>query len=251
MILEYYRPKDLSEALNLLSKKEPLAIPLGGGTTLSHGETSPVVVVDLQDLPLDQITRQGSHLKVGSTATLQELYLHADTPSALADVLRHEATLHIRNQASLAGSLVTADGRSPLATALLALDARLVIEPGSKKINLGDWLPKRARRNRQELIVEVEIPLQAALGFDMVGRSPEDRPVVCVAVGEWPSGRTRVALGGTGDEPILAMDGPEKNGAEAAVEYAYANTSDAFASGEYRSQTAVVLVKRLLSLGEK
>ena len=251
MIVEYFRPKDIKEALDLLSRPEPLTIPLGGGTTLSHGEPSPVAVVDLQDLSLDQITREGSHLKIGAAVSLQELLLHADTPPKLAEVLRHEATPHIRNQATLAGSLVTADGRSPLATALLALDARLLIEPGAIKIYLGDWLPKRAARNRRELIVEVEIPLQAALKFEMVGRSPEDLPVVCVAVGEWPSGRTRIALGGTGMAPILAMDGPEKDGAEAAVENAYANASDAFASGEYRSQGAVVLVKRLLSPGEK
>ncbi len=251
MILEYFRPKELKEALNLLSRPETLTVPLGGGTTLSHGEPEPVAVVDLQDLHLDQITREGNHLKIGAAVSLQELLLHADTPPGLADALRHEATLHIRNQATLAGSLVTADGRSPLAAALMALDARLSIEPGGKKTYLGDWLPKRASRNRRELIVEVEVPLQAGLKFEMVGRSPEDLPVVCVAIGEWASGRTRIALGGTGLAPILAMDGPKKDGAEAAVENAYANASDAFASGEYRSQAAVVLVKRLLSLGVK
>ncbi len=251
MIVEYFRPKEMNEALALLSRPDPLTIPLGGGTALSHGESSPVAVVDLQDLPLDQISRQGNHLRIGAAVSLQELLLHADTPPALAEALRHEATLHIRNQATLAGTLVSADGRSPLAAALMALDARLFIEPGGKKVYLGDWLPKRLSRDRRELIVEIEIPLQAALKFEMVGRAPEDLPVVCVAIGEWPSGRTRIALGGTGDAPVLAMDGPEKNGAEAAVENAYANASDAFASGEYRSQAAVVLVRRLLSRGEK
>ncbi len=251
MIVEYFRPKEIKEALALLSRPELLTVPLGGGTTLSHGDPSPVAVVDLQDLPLDQINRQGNHLKIGAAVSLQKLLLHSDTLPALAEALRQEATLHIRNQATLAGCLVTADGRSPLATALLALDARLFIEPGSKKTYLGDWLPVRPTRDRRELIVEIEIPLQAALKFEMVGRAPQDRPVVCVAISEWPSGRTRIALGGMGLAPILAMDGPEKDGAEAAVENAYANASDAFASGEYRSQAAAVLVKRLLSPGEK
>ncbi len=251
MIIEYFRPKEMNEALALLSRPDPLTIPLGGGTALSHGDPSPVAVVDLQDLPLDQISRQGNHLRIGAAVTLQELLVQADTPPALAEALRHEATLHMRNQATLAGTLVSADGRSPLAAALMALDARLFIEPGGKKVYLGDWLPKRHSRDRRELIVEIEIPLQADLKFEMVGRAPEDLPVVCVAIGEWPSGRTRIALGGTGDAPVLAMDGPEKNGAEAAVENAYANASDAFASGEYRSQAAVVLVRRLLARGEK
>ncbi len=251
MILEYFRPQQLAEALILLGRSQPLTIPLGGGTFLSHGEPSPVAVVDLQDLPLDQITHQGKALKIGATVTLQELFFHPEIPPALAEALRHESTLHLRNLATVAGSLVTADGQSTFATALLALDARLELEPGSKRISLGDWMPLRPGRNRGELIVGIEIPLQAGLKFEMIGRSPEDRPVVCVAVGEWPSGRTRIAVGGTGKAPVLAMDGPEKDGAEAAVGNALANASDAFASGEYRSQAASVIVKRLLSLEKK
>ncbi len=252
MILEYFRPKELSEALKLLSRKElPLAVPLGGGTTLSHGEATPIAVVDLQDLPLNQISIQGNNIKVGATVTLQQLLLHPQTQPALVEAVRHEAALHIRSQSTAAGSLVTADGRSPFATALLALDARLQIEPGNKKISLGDWLPQRSLRDRRDLITEIVIPGQAELKFEMIGRSPEDQPLVCVAIGIWPSGRTRVALGGTGDSPILAMDGPEAGGADAAVENAFMNATDAFASGEYRSHAAKVIVNRLLSLGEK
>ena len=252
MILEYFRPKDLTEALSLLNRQEPpLVVPLGGGTHLSHGDQLPVAVVDLQDLPLNQISSQGNTFMVGAAVTLQNLSLHPQTLPALVEALRHEATLHIRNQATVAGSLVTADGRSPFATALLALDARLQIEPGAKKVSLGDWLPQRSPGNRRELITEIDLPIQAALKFEIVGRSPEDRPIVCVAIGIWPSGRTRVALGGIGDAPILAMDGPEGNGAEAAVENAFMNATDAFASGEYRSHAAKVVVNRMLSLGEK
>ncbi len=251
MILEYFRPKELNEALSLLGRQAPLTIPLGGGTSLSHGEDMPVAVVDLQDLPINQVARQGNRLKIGATVTLQTLFSHSETSPALAEALRHEATLHIRNSATVAGSLVTADGRSPFAAAMLALDARLTIEPGNKIISLGDWLPQRSSRNRRDLIVEIEIPLQASLKYEMVSRAPDDQPIVCVAVCVWPSGRTRVALGGSGDAPILAMDGPEANGAEAAVENAYINAADAFASGEYRSQAAKILVKRMLSAGEK
>ena len=252
MILEYFRPKDLNEALNLLSRQEPpMVIPLGGGTQLSHADKLPVAVVDLQDLPLNQIYSQGNNFKVGATVTLQKLSSHPQMPPALVEALHHEATLHIRSQATVAGQLVTADGRSPFTTALLALDARIFIEPGARKISLGDWLPQRSSRSRSELITEIDFPIQAAMSFEMIGRSPGDRPMVCVAIGVWPSGRTRVALGGIGDAPILAMDGPEGDGADTAVENAFMNATDAFASGEYRSHAAKVIVSRLLSLGAK
>jgi CO/xanthine dehydrogenase FAD-binding subunit len=250
MILEYLRPKSLDEALQLLARSEPKTIPLGGGTSISHGVSELVAVVDLQELPLKQIFRQGNFLRVGAAVTLQTLLESPETNPVLAEVLRHEATLNIRNMATIAGTLVTADGRSPFTTALLALDAKLSILPEKREVPLGDWLPQRSIRNAQSLIVEVIIPVQPVLKYEMVARSPADVPIVCVAIGEWASGRTRVALGGTGAAPILAVDGPEKGGADVAAENAYSQASDAFASGEYRSQTAKVLTARMLSLGE-
>jgi CO/xanthine dehydrogenase FAD-binding subunit len=250
MILEYLRPNSLNEALQMLTRTEQKTIPLGGGTSISHGLTEPVAVVDLQELPLRQISRQGNFLHVGATVTLQVLLESPETSPELADVLHREATLNIRNMATVAGMLVTADGRSPFTTALLALDAKLSIQPGNREVPLGDWLPQRAIRDLQSLIVEVIIPVQPGLKYESVGRSPADQPIVCVAIGGWPSGRTRVALGGSGGSPILAMDGPEKGGAEAAAENAYSQASDAFASSEYRSQVAKILTARMLSSGE-
>jgi CO/xanthine dehydrogenase FAD-binding subunit len=249
MFVEYFRPKTIDEALRFLGKPEVLTVPLGGGTTLSHGEKTPLAVVDLQDLPLKEMTRQGNHLKIGAAQTLQALLDEPGIQSGLVEAIRHEATLNIRNMATIAGSLVTADGKSTLATALLALDAKLRILPGEVEINLGDWLPERDRRNRRDLIVEIEIPAQVVLKWDMVARSPEDRPIVCVAAAQWPSGRTRIALGGYGKAPILAMDGPERAGADVAAENAYSQATDAFASGHYRGQVAKVIVQRLLTPG--
>ncbi|HVP21854.1 MAG TPA: FAD binding domain-containing protein [Anaerolineaceae bacterium] len=250
MFVEYFRPKTIDEALQYLGKPEILAVPLGGGTTLSHGEKSPLALVDLQDLPLNRITRQGNLLKIGSTVRLQTLLESPGIQPGLAEVVRHETTLNLRNMATIAGSLVTADGKSTLATALLALDAKLRILPGEAEINLGDWLLERASWNRRNLIAEIEFSSQPELKWEMVARSPEDRPIVCVAVAVWPSGRTRVALGGYGKAPVVAMDGPESAGADAAAENAYSQATDAFASGSYRSHAAKVMIRRLLGLGE-
>jgi putative selenate reductase FAD-binding subunit len=250
MILEYVRPKDLDEALKILARTVPKTIPLGGGTTISHGVKEPVAVMDLQDLPLNQISRQGNFLHIGATVTLQGMLESPEINPVLVEVLQHEVTLNIRNRSTLAGTLVTADGKSPLATRLLALDAKVGFLPGMMDVSLGDWLPQRTSWNWPQLIFEVVIPLQPSLKFEMVARSPADQPVVCVAIGEWPSGRTRVALGGFGTAPILALDGPEKGGADVAAENAYSQAGDAFASSEYRSQMAKTLTHRLLAIGE-
>ena len=125
MIITYHRPKTLDEALTLL--KQPNRLPLGGGTLLSGPTGDPVEVVDLQYLGLDSITKNGNNLQVGATATLQQLLESEHCPSALKTALKLEAPLNLRNAATVAGTLVSCDGRSPFATVMLASDAKLDI----------------------------------------------------------------------------------------------------------------------------
>jgi CO/xanthine dehydrogenase FAD-binding subunit len=52
MILEYIRPKTIKEAVSLISREAPAAIPMGGGTSLKRKSThKDFSVVDLQALP--------------------------------------------------------------------------------------------------------------------------------------------------------------------------------------------------------
>jgi CO/xanthine dehydrogenase FAD-binding subunit len=134
-----------------------------------------------------------------------------------------------------------------MATVLLALDARLTWLPGEQLMALGDWLPVRKSLKPGVLISQLGIPRQTVVRFLSVGRTPQDRPLVCAALAIWPSGRTRVALGGTGSAPLLAIDGTDRSGAEAATENAYSHSGDTFASNNYRKETARQLVHRLLA----
>lgn len=250
MIVEYHRPETMPEALELLARKDPRTVPLGGGTALSRNNKPDVAVVDLQKLGLNKIEREGQLLHLGAAVTLQTLYessvLPADIQDSLRESLTHEVGVNLRQTASLAGTLVCCDGRSPFVTALLALDPRLKWIPGDETQALGDYLPLREEFGEAQLIVDIRIPLNAKLQFAMVARSPMDRPVVCAAVATWPSGRTRVTLGGFGKAPILAMDGPEPGGAGVAAREAYRFTDDAWASAAYRMDIAAKLVQRML-----
>src|SRR5262245_42890199 len=122
MITAYHRPQTLEEALTLLN--EPNALPLGGGTLLSHDRTDSLQVIDLQQLGLNTLTKSGNNLGIGATATLQQLLESEDCPNALKSALKLEAPLNIRNTATVAGTLVSCGGRSTFTTALLAVDAK-------------------------------------------------------------------------------------------------------------------------------
>lgn len=248
MITEYHRPSTLEEALALLARTDLETVPLAGGTALQKNTPAPLAVVDLQALGLNTLVPQGKVLSIGATVTLQALLDTPGLPDGLYAALRHEASYTLRHMASLAGSLVACDGRSPLATALLALDASLTFAQHAARPTsqpLGNFLPLRERHGR--LITAITLPANVRLAYEYVARTPADLPIVCVALAQWPSGRTRLALGGYGAAPLLAMDGPEPGGLEAAARNAYAAAGDEWASAEYRREIAAVLAKRCLA----
>lgn len=247
MITNYYRPKTLKEALTLLS--QPGVVPLGGGSLLSKGMTEPVQAVDLQLLELDSLNQSGNNLEIGATTTLQDILESDHCPVPVRIAIKLEAPINIRNTATLAGTLISCDGRSPLAVMLLALDAKVgqvALEKSKIKetsISIGEFLPLRPKG----LMNKVTIPLNVKLAFDYVSKTPSDKPLVCAAVAQWNSGRTRLALGGYGKNPILGMDGTESDGVETAARNAFHESADEYASAEYRMDIGATLSKRCLA----
>ncbi len=247
MITAYHRPQTLEEALALIGRKTPVTVALGGGTLLSHGLEDPVEVVDLQGLGLDQINRVGSTLEIGAMTTLQGLLENKEVPKAIQPAIKLEAPLNLRNAATVAGTIIACDGRSSVTTALLALDAKLIVmKPQVETHSLGDFLPMRARILARALVTKIQVPGNLTVAFDYVSRTPADKPIVCVALAVWPSGRARLAVGGFGTSPLLAMDGTETQGLETAARNAFHEASDPWGSAEYRMDAAATLTRRCL-----
>ena len=249
MITEYYRPEKLDEALALISRTEPHTMVLGGGLYINEVVKEPIAVVDVQNLGLAEITQKGKKLKVGAAATLQSLLISGLIPSALEKAISHQETYNRRQVATLAGTIVAATGRSPITGVLLALDAELELMGegiGTEKVLLGDFLPVRGEESAGKLIRSITIPTDISLSYQYVARTPADLPIVASTAAVWPSGRTRAVLLGYGDQPLMVFDGPEKEGVEMAARDAYSEAADQWASAEYRSDAAGVLVNRCL-----
>src|SRR5512143_3080838 len=123
MITEYKRPTTMEEALELLA--QPNTVPLGGGTILTQKKDETLTVVDLQALGLNKIYKTGEKLEIGATATLSQLRESQYIPPALVQAIELETPLNLRNMGTVAGTLITCDGRSTFGAAMLALDARL------------------------------------------------------------------------------------------------------------------------------
>lgn len=246
MISEYYRPDTLEKAVALLTKQKEPCKPLGGGTRLSRQQAGSFGVVDLQNTGLDQIKRQGQRVQVGATARMKLLLGNKDIHPEIQRAIRIDASENIRNMATLGGWLVSSDGRSVLSTVLLALDATLTWEPGENRIRMGNWFPLREQEPPGVLMTHAEWWLRPYLVFEYAARSPKDRPILIVAAAQWGSGRTRIALGGYGEAPIVAVDGPDDSGIDVASRDAYYEAEDAWASAVYRREVAPKLALRCL-----
>jgi CO/xanthine dehydrogenase FAD-binding subunit len=246
MITAYHRPETLEQALALISRTHPKTLPLGGGTLLSHPQPDSIEVVDLQALGLNQVKKSGNSLEIGSTTTLQQLLENQHSPEALQAALKLEAPLNIRSAATVAGTLVIANGRSTFAAVMLVLDANLIIQPNDRELLIGSLLPLRENQLAGKVITGIVIPINVKLAFDYVSRTPADKPIVSAALAQWPSGRTRLVVGGYGKAPILAMDGPESDSFATAARNAFEGAVDDMAGAEYRQDVVVALTKRCL-----
>jgi CO/xanthine dehydrogenase FAD-binding subunit len=244
VIVEYLRPNTLDEAIQYLQRKEPVTLPLGGGNVLSKYQEAPVAVVDLQNLGLKQIIRENGKIEIGASVSLSEFetFMHN---VVFSNALRIQAGKNQRNTGTVAGLVCMADGRSTLLTLLLTLDAQLNWQPSDKLISLGNWLPKRYDWHDATLITQITIP-EITIRFESIARTPKDRPIVIVAMAKWHSGRMRVVVGGCGPYPILAMDGNSRDNAELAVDQAFYNSDDQWASSSYRREVGKKLASRMV-----
>lgn len=235
----YERPKNLQQALELFNNNFTPIYSYYSMDSLENGNC----LMDMQDCGLDQIKLSGNDLSVGATAKLSDVLDHPECPSALKTAIKLEEQENRRNMISLLECAIKADGNSPVATVLSALDAHLVAASDNTKIPLSDQLLTKGRG----LFSAIIIPIDVITSFQTIKSTPADRPLVSAALTKWTTGRVRLVLGGTGHTPTLVVDGKGADGIEKAAESAYVDAGDFKASKEYRSEMAKLLTTRCIA----
>jgi CO/xanthine dehydrogenase FAD-binding subunit len=143
------------------------------------------------------------------------------------------------------GRLLSYDpAHSLLAVYLVGLDAQ--VQLSSRSLELGACLLDE--RIDLDAVPGKVVTSGRIQGFVASASTDGEWPAIILAMAKWPSGRTRVALGGFGKTPVLAMDGTEAAGAAEAVRNALGAASDERASAEWRLTQAQVLLIRGLAL---
>lgn len=240
-LVEYHWVEHIDDALLLLGRPDTKTVPLAGGTSLLGLQDETIqAVVDLRDLGLAYIAEDQHSIRIGAMTTLQSMVdaplLKEFATGLLARAaLASSASRLIRNSATIGGTLgVGVASQADLLTALVALNAEVVVRSGSKtQLNLSAGTSERPglglagvvyrgkqerrlncssfsmERRPSELIIEVVVPrpgLQSGISFSRIARTPSDVALLNVAalveVENDSYRRVHLAFGGANMEPV-------------------------------------------------
>jgi CO/xanthine dehydrogenase FAD-binding subunit len=270
-VANYYLPDSVPEALGLLETHGPELLVIAGGTVamplINEGISLPREVMGLRRAGLDRVERVGAELHIGATATLTRL-TEQDSVPMLRQAAGRTASWAIRNMGTVGGNLFTPPPGGDIATALLALGARVVVTSTSvtRVVPLSAFYTGFLTNQlaADELVTSIVVPVEPGRAtFMKFGRKHANTPaVVTVAVHLAMDGGTvtaaRIALGAAGPHPIrvrraeAAITGT--NLGEAAIAEAAAVAAadcepftDAVASDWYRRRMVEVFVGRALA----
>lgn len=266
-VQNYYRPKDISEAVKLLASDGARNVVLGGGTILAL-QQSPGIdgLVDLRDLGLDHLKTEKGQVVIGARCRPIDAIRFDGLKDVASGIVQQAAANYLaevqRNRASIGGILVSAASWADISTALLATGAEIIIvgPDGEKSVTIDQFLSAGpAKSSHRGIIREIRIPTGGVGSYQRIAKTETDVSIVSVAVRidliKDDVSQARVAVGGIADQPLrleglekslgnqrLTSDLVEKLSREINLEA----QSDFRASGEYRAEVAGILAKRAL-----
>jgi carbon-monoxide dehydrogenase medium subunit len=219
--LELLEPTTLAEAVASLADDggQPVAGGIAAALLLKQGLPGVERLVSLRRIAtLAVLDLDGRDLRIGAMVPLWDVaasaLVRAHAPG-LADAVRCVGNVRIRSIATLGGNLCHADPHCDPPAALLALDARVVLQGagGRRELPIADFFTGyyETALRPGELLVEVRVPVAApgttAVYCRYTTTSVEDWPCVAVCVVARVEAGVfhglRIGLAGAAARPLL------------------------------------------------
>ncbi len=273
--VRYFKPRNLNEALELISKLSNFKL-LAGGTDLvldmKIGRVKPEVLVDIPGLgELKFIKDEGQCVRIGALTTLQEI-LESDIVKrkipVLSEAVLEMASWQVRNVATLGGNLCNASPAADTAPPLLVLNSsvKLVSTDGERVVPISKFFlgPRKTVMEENEILAEVIVPVEEGSGTSFIKlgrRNAFTLSVVAVAtlvkVSNGKFSDVRIALNSVAPKPLRAFHAEEfLKGKEVSLDNVskaselvledISPIDDVRASARYRREMSVVLTKESL-----
>ena len=274
----YLRPTSLEDALAAL--RANACVILAGGTDFYPARVGRALDEDVLDITavdgLRGIEDAGDHWRLGALTTWTDI-LDAPLPACfdgLKRAAREVGGVQIQNVGTVAGNLCNASPAADGVPPLLALDAKvdLASADGRRLLPLSEFVTgnRRTQRSPQEMVAAIRVPKRpddtVSTFLKLGSRKYLVISIVMVAVVLEPStgsvGRVAVSVGACSpvaqrlarleaDVTGAPLDGGLGSRVTAAhVDNALAPIDDIRGSGDYRRDSALVLVRRALSEAE-
>lgn len=193
-IFDYHRPQTLAEAIGLLSSSEFPKVLAGGQSMMPMMNMrflQPATVIDINDLDLDYIRRDGNVLRIGAMTRQRRIERSGTVKECaplLVEVLGHVGHVQTRNRGTIGGSLGHLDPAAELPAACMTLEAEIVVSgPSGARVIPMSAFPLAymiPAIEPDELVTEVRVPVRAAgdgYGFREFARRHGDFAIAAVA----------------------------------------------------------------------
>jgi aerobic carbon-monoxide dehydrogenase medium subunit len=273
---DYFAPKTIEEALDLLGEYGGDAKILAGGhsliPTMKLRLTSLKYLIDIGRIPsLKSITEADGGLRIGALAThhsIEASELLKQKCPLLCSVASHIGDMQIRNRGTIGGSLAHSDPAADWPAGILCLEAKLVVNSknGERVINSEDFFVAMLETAIQEgeILTAIHVPVTAGekTAYLKVPQSASGFAIAGVAIrlrmdGGQKCSAAYVAITGVADRVYRAkgveteLTGRVLDAAtiEAAAAHAADGVdplSDIHASGDYRTHLARVYTRRAI-----
>lgn len=258
--LRYYRPKSISEALQML--KEPEARALAGGQTLipalKQRMLRPSALVDLQAIPemkgieiLPDKVIVGAMTPHAVTASDPGIRVAIPALSAMASGIAHP---QVRNVGTIGGAVANNDPAADYPAAILGLGAE--IETTQRRIAADDFFLGLFETALQpsELVLRFHFPKPSNCGYVKFANPASGYVTAGAFVARGPAG-LRVAINGAGPVVFRWTEAERclmEEFAETALQHLKLSpdglNNDIHASAAYRAQLAMVGTRRALRI---
>jgi aerobic carbon-monoxide dehydrogenase medium subunit len=274
---DYARAESVDHAVQLLGEHGEDAKLLAGGHSLlplmKLRLARPSVLVDIDRLSdLEYVREHDGGVEIGALSRMVDLHrndLLRDRVPLLAHVAGQVGDPQVRHRATIGGSTAHGDPASDPPTALLALDAVLVVRgpQGEREVPAAEFFKGifETALGPQDVLTAIRVPaLPAGTGwsYQKFHRRAIDWAIVGVAAlvtrDDGHVSKAAVGLTNMGGTPLratgveAALAGAEASGDALASAASHAPegtnpVSDTNASAEYRSELSKVLVRRALA----
>lgn len=271
---EYYRAKNVKDAIDFLSTHEGAKVIAGGQSLVPLMKlriVSPTYLVDIGRIEELRYIRVGDkgELRIGALTThaeIEESELIRERWPVLAETAEKIADVQIRSRGTIGGSLCHADPAADYPPTLIVLGSEVVVrgKEGKRIVPVEDFIlgPFTTNIEENEILEEVVIPpYNGKAGFTKFARREGDLAVVnAAALLKADNGKVediKVAVGGVGPKPIrlkvledrvkggVIEEGKLSSAIDEAVKELEPPT-DVHGTSEYRREVTKVVLKRLI-----